>query len=140
MLKLEITETGLINDRAAVRENVEHLARNGLIVSIDDFGTGYSTLDYISRFPISEVKIDSSFVIRMLDSRRDRSIVRSTIAMAHEMDMKVVGEGAETPAHLRALGDLGCDLAQGWAVGYPQPKSEFMELLRSGIRSADIQR
>ena len=140
MLKLEITETGLINDRAAVRENLEHLAARGVTVSIDDFGTGYSTLDYISRFPISEVKIDSSFVIRMLDSRRDRSIVRSTIAMAHEMDMKVVGEGAETPAHLRALGDLGCDLAQGWAVGYPQPKSEFMELLRSGIRSADIQR
>ena len=139
LLKLEVTETGLINDRAVVRENLEQLAKLGATISIDDFGTGYSTLDYISRFPISEVKIDSSFVIRMLDSRRDMSIVRSTIAMAHEMDMRVVGEGAETPAHLQALCDLGCDLAQGWAVGYPQPKDEFIELLRSGARNAGIQ-
>ena len=130
-LKLEITETGLINDRAAVHENLEHLAHLGVTVSIDDFGTGYSTLDYISRFPISEVKIDSAFVMRMLESPRDMSIVRSTIAMAHEMDMKVVGEGAETRAHLDALADLGCDLAQGWAVGYPQPRDTFLDSLRN---------
>ena len=136
MLKLEITETGLINDRAAVRENLEHLARLGMTVSIDDFGTGYSTLDYISRFPISEVKIDRTFVTRMLESPRDMSIVRSTIAMAHEMDMKVVGEGAETRAHLDALTDLGCDLAQGWAAGYPQPRDAFLELLRNRTRTA----
>ncbi len=138
-LKLEVTETGLINDHAVVRENLEHLATLGATISIDDFGTGYSTLDYISRFPISEVKIDSSFVIRMLDSPRDRSIVRSTIAMAHEMDMRVVGEGAETPAHLQALAELGCDLAQGWAVGYPQPRDEFVEQLRSNAGSARLQ-
>ena len=136
MLKLEITETGLINDRAAVRDNLEHLARLGVTVSIDDFGTGYSTLDYISRFPISEVKIDRAFVIRMLDSPRDMSIVRSTIAMAHEMDMKVVGEGAETRAHLDALAELGCDLAQGWAVGYPQPRNSFLELMRNRTKTA----
>lgn len=140
VLKLEVTETGLISDRVVVRENLEHLAELGATISIDDFGTGYSTLDYISRFPISEVKIDRSFVIRMLDSRRDMSIVRSTIALAHEMDMKVVGEGAETPAHLQALGDLGCDLAQGWAVGYPQPQNQFIELLRAGVTNADIRR
>lgn len=135
-LKLEITETGLINDRVAVRDNLERLAELGVTISIDDFGTGYSTLDYISRFPISEVKIDSAFVIRMLDSPRDMSIVRSTIAMAHEMDMRVVGEGAETQAHLDALADLGCDLAQGWAVGYPQSRDSFMELLRKGPEMA----
>jgi len=130
VLKLEVTETGLISDRVAVRENLEHLAELGATISIDDFGTGYSTLDYISRFPISEVKIDRSFVIRMLDSPRDMSIVRSTIALAHEMDIKVVGEGAETAAHLQALGDLGCDLAQGWAVGYPQGRDAFVDSLR----------
>lgn len=129
-LKLEVTETGLINDRAAVRDNLDQLARQGVTVSIDDFGTGYSTLDYISRFPISEVKIDRSFVIRMLESPRDMSIVRSTIALAHEMEMKVVGEGVETEAHLEALAGLGCDLAQGWAIGYPQLPEAFIELLR----------
>jgi len=129
-LKFEITETGLINDRAAVQENLERLARLGVTISIDDFGTGYSTLDYISRFPISEVKIDRQFVTRMLDSPRDMSIVRSTIAMAHEMGMRVVGEGAETRAHLDALAELGCDLAQGWAVGYPQGRDAFVALLR----------
>ena len=131
-LKLEITETGLIDDRSVVRDNLERLANRGLKISIDDFGTGYSTLDYISRFPISEVKIDRCFVSRMLESARDMSIVRSTIAMAHEMDMMVLGEGAETRAHIDTLADLGCDLAQGWAVGYPQSRDEFLERLRSG--------
>jgi len=135
-LKLEVTETGLISDRAAVHENLEHLARLGVTVSIDDFGTGYSTLDYISRFPISEVKIDRTFVTRMLDSPRDMSIVRSTISMAHEMDMTVVGEGAENPAHLDALADLGCDLAQGWAVGYPQARDAFLQSVRNRARTA----
>ena len=130
-LKLEITETGLIDDRTVVRDDLERLAKRGVKISIDDFGTGYSTLDYISRFPISEVKIDRCFVSRMLESRRDMSIVRSTIAMAHEMDMTVLGEGAETQAHIDALADLGCDLAQGWAAGYPQSRDEFLERVRS---------
>jgi len=130
-LKLEITETGLIDDRTVVRDNLERLARRGVKISIDDFGTGYSTLDYLSRFPISEVKIDRSFVFRILESPRDKSIVRSTIEMAHEMDMTVIGEGAETQAHIDALADLGCDLAQGWAVGYPQSREDFLEQLRS---------
>ena len=72
------------------------------------------------------------FVSRMLASRRDRSIVRSTIHMAHEMDMSVVAEGVETSEHLDVLREFGCDIAQGWAIGYPQPRAEFVELLRSG--------
>lgn len=131
-LKFEITETGLVNDRAAVHDNLHRLAQLGATISIDDFGTGYSSLDYISRFPVSEVKIDGTFVSRMLASRRDRSIVRSTIHMAHEMDMSVVAEGVETSEHLDVLREFGCDIAQGWAIGYPQPRDEFVELLRSG--------
>jgi len=138
-LKLEITETGLIDDRTVVRDNLERLARRGVKISIDDFGTGYSTLDYLSRFPISEVKIDRSFVFRILESPRDMSIVRSTIAMAHEMDMTVIGEGAETQAHIDALADLGCDLAQGWAVGYPEPREGFIDLLRSAAKTDGVQ-
>ncbi|MBL38860.1 MAG: hypothetical protein CMP07_10680 [Xanthomonadales bacterium] len=131
-LKLEITETSLLQDRDAVRSNLDRLAELGVTISIDDFGTGYSSLDYISRFPVSEVKIDRMFVSRMLASRRDRSIVRSTIHMAHEMDMSVVAEGVETSEHLDVLREFGCDIAQGWAIGYPQPRAEFVELLRSG--------
>lgn len=131
-LKFEITETGLVNDRAAVHDNLHRLAQLGATISIDDFGTGYSSLDYISRFPVSEVKIDGTFVSRMLASRRDRSIVRSTIHMAHEMDMSVVAEGVETSEHLDVLREFGCDIAQGWAIGYPQSRDEFVELLRSG--------
>lgn len=134
-LKLEITETGLLQDRKAVRSNLERLAELGLIISIDDFGTGYSSLDYISRFPISEVKIDRMFVSRMLESDRDRSIVRSTIAMAHEMNITVVGEGVETPEQLEMLKELGCDMAQGWAIGYPVPRDEFIERFRQRPRS-----
>ncbi|MFU8878104.1 MAG: EAL domain-containing protein, partial [Wenzhouxiangellaceae bacterium] len=126
-LKLEITETGLLNDRTLVRQNLERLSDLGVIFSIDDFGTGYSSLDYISRFPIREVKIDRTFVGRMLENPRDLSIVRSTIALAHEMDMRVVGEGAETKEHVARLIELECDLAQGWAIGYPMTPSSFFE-------------
>jgi len=135
-LKLEITETSLLQDRDAVRSNLDRLSHLGVTISIDDFGTGYSSLDYISRFPVSEVKIDRVFVYRMLESRRDRSIVRSTIHMAHEMDMVVVAEGVEASEHLELLREFGCDIAQGWAIGYPQPRDEFIELLRSSARSA----
>jgi len=131
-LKLEITETGLISDRETVRVNLLTLTELGVTISIDDFGTGYSSLDYLSRFPIREVKIDRSFVVRMLESSRDLSIVRSTIAMAHELDMVVVGEGCETDAHIDRLAELGCDLAQGWAVGYPVPAAQFRQRAGSG--------
>lgn len=124
-LKLEITETSLVADPEVVRATLENLARMDVIIALDDFGKGYSSLDYISRFPIREVKIDRSFISRMTESDRDLSIVRSTIDMAHEMGMMVVGEGAETEATLEKLAELGCDLAQGWAVGYPVDTGQY---------------
>jgi len=105
------------------------LTEQGVTISVDDFGIGYSSLDYISRFPVSEVKIDRSFIARMLDCSRDFSIVRSTIAMAHELKMVVVGEGCETEAQLGMLTELDCDLAQGWVVGYPEPAEQFIDRL-----------
>lgn len=128
-LKLEITETGLIYDREIVLKNLCALTEQGVTISVDDFGIGYSSLDYISRFPVSEVKIDRSFIARMLDCSRDFSIVRSTIAMAHELKMVVVGEGCETEAQLGMLTELDCDLAQGWVVGYPEPAEQFIDRL-----------
>lgn len=135
-LKIEITETSLVQDPETVRSTLDALVAMGVTISLDDFGTGYSSLDYISRFPIDEVKVDRTFVGRMLQSERDLSIVRSTIALGHEMGMKVVGEGAETDAHVEFLAELGCDLAQGWAVGYPESPDEFHQRARSGARAS----
>ena len=138
-LKVEITETSLVGDPESVRVTLDRVAEAGVIVALDDFGKGYSSLDYISRFPIREVKIDRQFVAGMADSERDRSIVRSTIAMAHEMGMTVVGEGAETDAHVDLLAEMGCDLAQGWAIGMPAPENELIESLqRGGARSDTV--
>ncbi|MGK7295015.1 MAG: EAL domain-containing protein [Candidatus Wenzhouxiangella sp. M2_3B_020] len=131
-LKFEITETSLVGDPESVRATLDRIAAAGVTVALDDFGKGYSSLDYISRFPIREVKIDRQFVARMADSERDRSIVRSTIAMAHEMGMTVVGEGAETDAHVDLLAGMDCDLAQGWAIGMPAPADELLDSLQRG--------
>jgi EAL domain-containing protein (putative c-di-GMP-specific phosphodiesterase class I)/ABC-type amino acid transport substrate-binding protein/GGDEF domain-containing protein len=136
-LKLEITETSLVRDPEAVRPGLERLAAAGVHISLDDFGTGYSSLSYISRFPISEVKIDREFVSRMLESERDLDIVRSTIHLAHELGLTVVAEGAETRRHLELLAELGCDLAQGWAVGRPEPLQSFIDRARQQPAAAD---
>jgi len=135
-LKMEITETSLVQDPETVRATLDALVTMGVSISLDDFGTGYSSLDYISRFPIDEVKVDGAFVGRMLESERDLSIVRSTIALGHEMGMKVVGEGAETDPHVDKLAELNCDLVQGWAVGYPESPDDFLRHVRSGMCAA----
>jgi EAL domain-containing protein (putative c-di-GMP-specific phosphodiesterase class I) len=129
-LKLEITETSLVRDPEAVRSGLERLAAAGVQISLDDFGTGYSSLSYVSRFPISEVKVDREFVARMLESPRDLDIVRSTIHLAQELGLTVVAEGAETRRHLDLLAELGCNLAQGWAVGRPEPLEKFIDRAR----------
>jgi EAL domain-containing protein (putative c-di-GMP-specific phosphodiesterase class I)/ABC-type amino acid transport substrate-binding protein len=139
-LKAEITETSLVGDPENARKTLDELAGAGVVISLDDFGKGYSSLDYISRFPIREVKIDRSFISRLGDSERVLSIVRSTIALAHEMDISVVGEGAETRAQVERLADLGCDLAQGWAIGVPGPRSEWLERIAAGVRPGRTRR
>jgi EAL domain-containing protein (putative c-di-GMP-specific phosphodiesterase class I) len=112
-------------DPARARETALRLSETGVQLAIDDFGTGYSSLAYLKRLPVSELKIDRSFVCDMTTNEEDATIVRSTIGMAHDLGLSVVAEGVETEGTLRMLARLGCDVAQGYHISPPLPASQF---------------
>ncbi len=128
-LTMEVTESATIANSETVVTALESLRAVGARVSIDDYGTGQSTLSYLKSFPADEIKIDKSFVSRMVDSAGDQVLVRSTIAMAHDLGFKVVAEGVEDAACLAKLTEFGCDVAQGWHIGKPMPDHEFVATL-----------
>jgi EAL domain-containing protein (putative c-di-GMP-specific phosphodiesterase class I) len=97
----------------------------GVELAIDDFGTGYSSLAYLQRLPVSELKIDRCFVMKLASSPSDAAIVRSTIDMARNLGLRVVAEGVEDEASLDVLRELGCDLAQGFHLGRPMPAEDL---------------
>jgi len=134
-LKLELTETSVMDDPEQAQRVLEKLRELGIAIAIDDFGTGYASLSYLSSFPISELKIDQAFVRDMLWSRRNASIVRSTIAMAHELGLLTVAEGAEDMATVDALRDYGCMRVQGYAISKPVPEAELSSLLTQPRRA-----
>jgi diguanylate cyclase (GGDEF)-like protein len=118
-LKLEITESTLMADPVMARAVLQELDRSGVEISIDDFGTGYSSLAYLADLPVSEVKIDQSFVSRMAEGSSETIIVNSTIDLAHHLGMRAIAEGVEEESLLAELRALGCDAAQGYAIGRP---------------------
>ena len=118
-LEFEITESMMMANPAEGLEILQQLADLGLRLSVDDFGTGYSSLAYLKRLPVSELKIDHSFVRQMDVDASDRGIVRSTIDLARHLRLTVVAEGVESAATLAELQDLGCDYAQGFFISPP---------------------
>jgi diguanylate cyclase len=120
-LELEITEGVIMADPVRVRSVVEQLKETGVRIAIDDFGTGYSSLSYLKSLPVDVIKIDRSFVMGMMEDESDRAIVRSTIDLAHNLGLSVVAEGVESQAALEELARYGCDVAQGFFIGRPQP-------------------
>jgi EAL domain-containing protein (putative c-di-GMP-specific phosphodiesterase class I) len=123
-LKLEVTESALMADPELARQVLAELDALGVRISIDDFGTGYSSLSYLADLPVSEVKIDQSFVNRMGEGSSETIIVNSTIDLAHHLDLRAVAEGVEDPAMLEELRVLGCDAAQGYAISPPLTSEE----------------
>ncbi len=121
---LEILETSRISDFVRTRLRVLECKALGVRFSLDDFGTGYSSLTYMRQLPVDALKIDKSFVIAMLDSDEDRSIVQGIIALGHAFGRQVIAEGAESKAHLQALKAMGCDCAQGYGLARPMPAAE----------------
>jgi diguanylate cyclase (GGDEF)-like protein len=125
MVCLEITESGFMEDPAHAQKVLERLAAIGLQLSIDDYGTGYSSLSYIMQLPVTELKIDRSFVSHMSDDRDLTTIVRSTIELGHSLGLKVVAEGVEDGQGFALLRELGCDGAQGYFMSPPLPPDAF---------------
>ena len=107
---------------------LETLRGKGVHISIDDFGTGYSSLAYLRRFPLDYLKIDRSFVEELTDSADARAVVSATINLAHELRLKVVGEGVETAEQAACLRGMRCDILQGNYFGCPVPPEEFNRL------------
>jgi predicted signal transduction protein with EAL and GGDEF domain len=131
-LELELTESILIEAENS-RQNLEDLKTIGLHISIDDFGTGYSSLSYLKSFPLDALKIDRSF-ISDIDSNSDgAAIVSATIALAHNLQLKVVAEGVEQQSQLAFLRDRSCDEVQGYLFSRPLAAQAFAEMLNSAI-------
>jgi diguanylate cyclase len=118
-LTLELTETAALTGSGDGIEMITRLRDLGVRIAIDDYGTGLSTLEYLKKIPANEIKIDQSFVKGMVDNRSDRLMVQSTIGLAHSLERKVVAEGVEQRDILDLLITMGCDIAQGFAIGRP---------------------
>jgi diguanylate cyclase (GGDEF)-like protein len=134
-LLLEVTESGAMKDLPATLRMMEQLRVLGIRFSIDDFGTGYSSLSHLKRLPVDEVKIDRSFIQELETQADDDVIVRSTIALGHALNLKVVAEGVEEASSWEMLRRLGCDLIQGYFVSKPLSAREFTAWVAS--RAAD---
>lgn len=129
-LTLEITENAIMIDPERALKILMRLHSLGIQISIDDFGTGYSSLVYLKKMPVSQIKMDRSFVSGMLHDDDDDVIVRSTIELGHHMDCQVVAEGVEDEETLVRLKALGCDHIQGYYVSQPLPAGDITAWLR----------
>jgi diguanylate cyclase (GGDEF)-like protein len=120
-LELEVTEDMLMSDGVRSAKRLDQLVEQGVRIAIDDFGVGYSSLGQLKNLPAQVLKIDRTFVSAMESDRSAAAIVRSIIALAHELGLDVVAEGVETPEHVARLREAGCDIAQGFLFGRPLP-------------------
>lgn len=118
-LKLEITETVIMEDSGAAIETIKTLKQLGVQISIDDFGTGYSSLSYLHKFPFDVIKIDRSFISRMAVDKESFGIIRTICALAAELGKEVIAEGVERKEHQKMLCDIGCQFGQGYLFSKP---------------------
>ena len=129
-LGIEITETSVIHDPDGAIRHLRRLADIGVAITIDDYGAGLSSLAYLKQLPATELKIDKLFVTQLTSSHRDPLIVRSTIDLAHALEMEVVAEGVETAASLALLSVMGCDMVQGYLISRPLALDALLDFLR----------
>jgi predicted signal transduction protein with EAL and GGDEF domain len=123
-IELEITETGLMKDLQGVVPSLHRLNQMGIEISIDDFGTGYSSLAYLTTLPISELKIDRSFVHDLGTTPQSSAVVSAIIALARALGLKVIAEGVEEVSQMEVLYNLGCHICQGYLFARPMPAAD----------------
>jgi len=125
LLELEVTESALMTEPARAKQILERLSAMGIRISIDDFGVGYTSLSQLKTLPVSELKIDKSFVLSMDEDVDNAMIVHSVIDLGHSLGLSIVAEGVETDQALATLKDFGCDVAQGYFMSRPIPVDAF---------------
>jgi two-component system CheB/CheR fusion protein len=130
-IQIEITEGALLESSEAVVANLDALAKVGIRVAVDDFGTGYSSLSYLKRLPLTELKIDKSFVDGLGSDKEDEAIARAVLALANALELKTVAEGVETDGQLAWLTHEGCDIVQGFYFYRPLEAEDFAALLEA---------
>jgi diguanylate cyclase (GGDEF)-like protein len=130
-LTLEVTESSIMDDLQRSIAVLELLRDIGVRISMDDFGTGHSSLAQLRNIPLHELKIDKSFIQTICEDDHNDAIVRTTVELAHGMDLSVVAEGVEDEATLRRVASHGCELAQGYLISKPLPANEFIAWLES---------
>jgi EAL domain-containing protein (putative c-di-GMP-specific phosphodiesterase class I) len=139
-LELEITETGLMKDLQGVVPSLTRLNQIGVEISIDDFGTGYSSLAYLTSLPISELKIDRSFVRDLGETPQSSAIVSAIIALARALGLRVIAEGVETTEQMNVLYSLGCHICQGFLFARPMPAAQIATWLNDVLNADGLPR
>lgn len=137
MLKLEITESAIMESNSTTATNLEKIGNLGIRLAVDDFGTGYSSLSQLQRFPASTVKIDRSFVSGMVEDVESLEIVKAVYALGHSLGMEVIAEGVENRKQLALLHEIGCEFVQGFYFDKPvnaYDAEEIVKLMNSGFR------
>ena len=125
LINLELTETALLEDLTIARPILNDLSALGVGIHIDDFGTGYSSLSYLAELPVKTLKIDRSFVARLVDSESNTRVVQAIVALGKAMELDIVAEGVETDQQYAVVRKLGCDLVQGFFIAKPMPAERF---------------
>jgi EAL domain-containing protein (putative c-di-GMP-specific phosphodiesterase class I) len=138
VLELEITENIALDYEHAIGP-LQKLNEMGVTIAFDDFGTGYASLSYLTRFPLSRIKIDRSFVAKITDNAEDAAIVRSLIAMAQNLGLRVIAEGVETNAQRVFLLKEECEEAQGYLFAKPLPAVNFEAYLKTSKLGDDTE-
>jgi EAL domain-containing protein (putative c-di-GMP-specific phosphodiesterase class I) len=137
-LKLEITESVVMENAEAATIMFKQLRALGIQLSIDDFGTGYSSLSYLHRFPVNYLKIDKSFVGRMTEASDNAEIVRTIVTLARNLGLEVIAEGVETDHQNKQLKALGCDYGQGYLFSRPIDSDAVPALLANAVQEFEI--
>jgi len=134
-LELEITESLFVDHSPETMGVLQNIRALGVTLAIDDFGTGYSSLSYLKRFPIDTLKIDQSFIRDVTENADSAAIVDAVVAMAHRLNLNVVGEGVETQEQLTFLNIAGCDIVQGYLLGRPVEPDAMVPLLSQQLNA-----
>ena len=135
-ITVEITESALLSDSESIAKRLARLRKAGVRIAVDDFGTGYASLAYLTSLPLDILKIDRGLVADIVGGKRDRIVVKAMIAMARELDLKVVVEGVESTAQLELLADWGCDLYQGFLGAGPLNEVELARFVTASMAEA----
>jgi diguanylate cyclase (GGDEF)-like protein len=139
-LTIELTEDSLVQGNASTLASIERLRKLGVDLSIDDFGKGYSSLTYLKQIPAAEIKIDKRFIGTVAVDETDKQIVKTVIALAHALGMRVVAEGVDSAEAVAAIAELECEMAQGFFIGRPMRGDLVPEWMEHYSSSATMRR